>query len=53
VILFNFFSESQCADKWNLIKFLKVIDEEIPVKEYEKMVTQHSKMLEEESRKTA
>lgn len=24
VILFNFFSESKCPEKWNLIKFLKV-----------------------------
>ena len=24
VILFNFFAESKCVDKWNLLKFLKV-----------------------------
>jgi hypothetical protein len=48
VILFNFFAESKCADKWNLIKYLKVIDEEIPLREYEKLVTQHRRMMEQE-----
>lgn len=48
MILFNFFAESKCADKWNLIKYLKVIDEEIPLREYEKLVTQHRRMMEQE-----
>jgi uncharacterized protein YktB (UPF0637 family) len=51
VILFNFFAESKCADKWNLIKYLKVIDEEIPLREYEKLVTQHRRMMEEQESK--
>ena len=46
VILFNFFAESKCADKWNLVKFLKIIDEEVSLKDFEKMVTQHKKMME-------
>lgn len=50
VILFNFFTESKCADRWNLIKYLKVIDEEIPVKEFEKMVTQHKRMMDEQDK---
>lgn len=51
MILFNFFAESKCADKWNLIKYLKVIDEEIPLREYEKLVTQHRRMMEEQESK--
>ena len=41
VILFNFFDESQCKDKWNLLKFLKVIFKEMKREEYESSITKH------------
>lgn len=34
VILFNFFTESKCVDKWNLLKFLKVVINEVDAQEY-------------------
>lgn len=41
VILFNFFTETKCADRWNLLKFLKVIIEEVDKEVYEKNITRH------------
>ena len=29
VILFNFFTQTKCADRWNILKFLKVIVESV------------------------
>lgn len=41
VILFNFFAESPCADKWHLLKTLDVVSAEIPKEEYEKNLSRH------------
>ena len=41
VILFNFFSETKCPEKWNLLKFLKVIIDEVDKDQYEKNITKH------------
>lgn len=41
VILFNFFTETKCGDKWNLLKFLKVIVEEMDRLDYERNLTKH------------
>jgi hypothetical protein len=30
VILFNFFAESNCPEKWNLLKYLSIISTLIP-----------------------
>ena len=39
--MFNFFTETKCGDKWNLLKFLKVAIEEVEKAEYEKTITKH------------
>ena len=51
VILFNFFDESPCDEKWNLLKTLDVASFEVPKEEYEKNLSIHTakqKKMEEE-----
>jgi hypothetical protein len=42
VILFNFFQESPCPDKWSLLKSLNVVSTEIDKDEYERNLSKHS-----------
>lgn len=51
VILFNFFDESKCRDKWNLLKFLKVIIKEMDRSDYERSITKHPENNEEAKEK--
>ena len=41
VILFNFFNESACAEKWHLLKSLDVATFDVPKEEYEKAISRH------------
>lgn len=47
VILFNFFVESPCPEKWNLLKSLNVITADIPKEEYEKNLSRHNERIQE------
>lgn len=41
MILFNFFTESKCSEKWNLLKYLHVVDMLLAKDEYENYLTKH------------
>lgn len=41
VILFDFFAESPCPEKWSLLKNLDVMSFEIEKEEYEKNISRH------------
>ncbi len=43
VILFNYFTESKCPEKWNLLKYLNTVETESTKEEYEEMITMHAK----------
>ena len=57
MILFNFFAESPCVDKWNLLRSLEVINIEVPKEDYEKGISkrkeQENVMKEGEENKTS
>lgn len=48
VILFNFFEESPCPEKWHLLKNLNVVTSEIPKEEYEQNLSRHNQPKETE-----
>lgn len=51
VILFNFFQESPCPEKWNLLKNLQVATVEIEKEEYEKNLSRHNQESKKEEEK--
>lgn len=51
MILFNFFAESKCEDRWPILKFIDVVDEEIDKKVYESEITKHSQAMKSEEKK--
>lgn len=42
VILFNFFEESPCPEKWHLLKSLNVTAIEVEKEEYERNLSRHA-----------
>lgn len=51
VILFNFFTECKHPEKWSLLKYLKVIDQEISKEEYDRNLTRHHQEEEKAAKK--